>query len=318
LPDAALTITDISVVGTVKLSVLFKESYVPRPASFNGSGVVAWVEFKGLAEGVSPLSFVEMWTFLYNSAPGVITRDPCVPGEIVVMPKTGDYHTYHVNVPTDAFPNDYVPMVMPVNGKSVKIAPFITCTNFEDDVWKPNYHPCKLAQTLVVDDDWSDGDANYTYIFEDWTDYDWNDITVRLYAVSNSLSMKAETFLESRDAAWKNPFGVEITPLGMTVEIRWNSTDNPENHTIQLNSGETANIEVFAESNPYDTASITIVYAKTPVGGHAAPIDKSYVLVPKTGLTPEMGLVSISIFLAATAVTIILIRYRNKKLRWGR
>jgi hypothetical protein len=87
LPDAALTITDISVVGTVKLSVLFKESYVPRPASFNGSGVVAWVEFKGLAEGVSPLSFVEFWTFLYNSAPGVITRDPCVPGEIVVIPE---------------------------------------------------------------------------------------------------------------------------------------------------------------------------------------------------------------------------------------
>ena len=87
LPDAALTLTDISVAGTVKVSILFKEAYVPRPDSFNGSGVVAWVEFEGLAEGVSPLSFVEMWTFLYNSAPGVITRDPCVPGEIIVIPE---------------------------------------------------------------------------------------------------------------------------------------------------------------------------------------------------------------------------------------
>jgi len=85
LPDAALTLIDVSVAGTVIVSILFKEYYVPRPDSFNGTGVVAWVEFQGLAEGVSPLSFVEMWTFLYNSAPGVITRDPCVPGEIVVI-----------------------------------------------------------------------------------------------------------------------------------------------------------------------------------------------------------------------------------------
>jgi PKD repeat protein len=93
LPDLALTITDTSITGSVRLSVLFKESYVPRPDSFNGSGVVAWVEFKIIyvpAQGTSPptynevgcdLNFDEVWTFLYNSAPAVITRNPCVNGD---------------------------------------------------------------------------------------------------------------------------------------------------------------------------------------------------------------------------------------------
>jgi hypothetical protein len=56
--------------------------------------------------------------------------------------------------------------------------------------------------------------------------------------------------------------------------------------------------------------------ALAPVGGHAIPIDKLDVLALRTGLTPEAGLASISLLLAATAVTIILIRRRNKTLRW--
>ena len=50
-----------------------------------------------------------------------------------------------------------------------------------------------------------------------------------------------------------------------------------------------------------------------PVGGHAIPIDISHLLTPKIGLTPEIGLASV--LLAAMAVTIILIRRRNKKLK---
>ena len=96
----------------------------------------------------------------------------------------GDHHDDHLNDPTDAFPNDYAPMVIPFNGKSVTVAPVITCTSLENDVFKPYHHSCKSGQTLFADDEWSDNDANYTYLFEDWTDYDWNDIVVSLYPLS--------------------------------------------------------------------------------------------------------------------------------------
>jgi len=387
--SAQRNITDKSELGTINYSVAF----VNETPTFGGNGTLAWITFRGIMAGNTTLHLDPKWTKLYDYWRDEITSEPPVDGEIKVLPKIGDYHTHHINDSTDGFPNDYLPMVIPVSGKIITIAPAIVCTNFEDGVWKPNHYPCKSAQTLLVDDDWSDKDANYTYIFEDWTDYDWNDIVVSLYAVNNNLTINAETCLKSRDAAWKNPFGVEITPMGMSVEIHWNSTDYPENHIIQLNSGETANIELFAESNPCDTAFITIVTPKTytltitstsggttdpapdkhsyeegtvvsvtaipesghvlnywelddfivgfntstsvimdkdhtlravfkealaPVGGHAMPIDKLDVLALRTGLTPEVDLASISLLLAAMAVTIILIRRRNKTLRWGR
>ena len=95
LPSGALTIVDVSVPGTVRLSFLFRESYdmdpvepgIQSPPSFNGTGVVAWITFKGLIEGVSPLNFDEVWTFIYDPTPAAQPRDPCVPGEIKVIPE---------------------------------------------------------------------------------------------------------------------------------------------------------------------------------------------------------------------------------------
>jgi PKD repeat protein len=170
----------------------------------------------------------------------------------------GESHDDHLNDPTDDFSNDYAPMVIPVSDKSVAIAPVITCTNFEDDVWKPNHNQCKLAKTLFVDDDWGNKDARYTYLFEDWIDYDWNDIVVSLYAVTNDI-ITVEIRLEDREAAWKNPFSVEITSETLNVDVHWNSTDYPADHNVRMNPNETVNIELFAESNQGDIAFITIV-----------------------------------------------------------
>jgi len=176
----------------------------------------------------------------------------------------GDYHTDHLNDPTDAFPNDYAPMVIPVNGKGVTVAPEIRCTTLEGGVFKPYHYPCKSAQTLFVDDDWGDKDANYTYLFEDWTDYDWNDINVSLYAVTDDV-ITVEIHLKDREAAWKNPFSVEITPEDLTVDVHWNSTDYPENHVVRVNSDENVSIELFNESIPGDAAFMTIIPITPPV-----------------------------------------------------
>jgi len=447
----------------------------PVGQSFIGDGILMMISFTALAAGNCTLHLNE--TVLVNSMEVDIVH-LTLDGFVAVKPKIGDFHTHHINDATDDFPNDYKALVIPISGGNVTITPAITCTTFEDDVWKPNHHPCKLAQTLVVDNDWSDKDANYTYRFEDWIDYDWNDIVVNLYAVIN-YTIELEIRLESREAAWKNPFHIQTKAANLIVELQvyWNSTDYPEEHAFKLNPGVTVDIELFSESNPCDTAFVTIIpliqpvaafvysppYPKVcedvtfnassstpgggyvvshewdfgdasphefgmvvthhylaqgtynvtlnvtnslgvwgtetktvtvkprtyvliitstaggttdpipgshsynegtvvavtalpegnyvfdhwnlddvnvgfpnpisvtmdkdhtlhavfkeapspPVGGHAAPIDKSHVLDLTIGLTPEIGLVSISVLLAAMAVTIILIRRRNKTL----
>ena len=179
---------------------------------------------------------------------------------LLAVAQCGDHHDDHVNDPTDTFPNDYAPMVIPFNDKKVTVTPSITCAALEDVVFKPYHHPCKLAQTLLVDDEWSDKNASYIYLFEDWTDYDWNDIVVSLYAATNDV-IDVEIYLEDREAAWKNPFSVEITPESLTVDVHWNSTDYSDDHVVRVNPNEIVDIELFAESNPGDTALITI----TPV-----------------------------------------------------
>jgi len=449
---------------------------LPVGQAFTGSGILMTISFTSLTAGNCTLHLNE--TVLVNSMEVEIDH-LTLDGFVTVMPKIGEFHTHHINDTTDDFPNDYIPMAIPINGGSVIIAPVIMCTAHEEGVFVAYHYPCKLAQTIVVDGDWSDEDANYTYLFEDWTDYDWNDIVVNLHAITNYM-IEAEGYLKSREAAWKNPFGVQITLVNMVVEVQvcWNSTDYPEEHTFKLNPGETADIELFAESTPRKTALITIIplvppaasfvyspllprafenvvfnasastpnggyivsyewdfgdssphefgivvthhYAVSgiynvtlnvtnnvgvwavetkmitvmpdkymltitstvggttdpvpgsysydegtivsvaaipesgyildhweldcfnmgsdtlasvtmnkdhtlyaifrealapPVGGHAAPIDKFHVLDLKIGLTPEVGLVSISILLAVMAVTIILIRRRNKTLQ---
>ncbi|MCZ2809117.1 MAG: PKD domain-containing protein, partial [Candidatus Bathyarchaeota archaeon] len=165
-----------------------------------------------------------------------------------------DYH-YH---------EDYAPMVIPINDETITMAPVINCTIFEGGVWNSFHYPCHMAQTTLMDDDWSNGDANYTYVFEDWTDYDWNDIVVSLYAITNDM-INVEICLEDREATWNNPFGVEITPESLTVDVHWNSTDYPGYHVVRVNPNKTVGIELFANSNPGDTAFITIIPLIPPV-----------------------------------------------------
>jgi len=166
------------------------------------------------------------------------------------------YHDDHLNDATDDFPNDYTPLTIPIaDGKQITVAPAITCTALENGTWHPHHHLCKLAQTLLVDDDWTDGNANYTYIFEDWTDYDWNDIIVNLYA-SISYGFFSDLSLVFREAAWKNPFSLEITAEGTWIKIEWNSTDYPNMNSLTVDEGETVVIELFPESNASDTAFI--------------------------------------------------------------
>ena len=160
--------------------------------------------------------------------------------------------------------DEYAPMVIPVNGKNLTVAPIIMCTTLENDVYKPFHYPCKSARTTFVDNDWSDSDANYTYVFEDWTDNDWDDIVVSLYATTNDM-ITVRICLEDRNAAWKNPFSVEITPESLAVDVHWNSTDYPEEHIVRVNHNATVNIGLFAESNMGDTAFITIIPIITPV-----------------------------------------------------
>jgi len=236
---------------------------LPVGQAFTGSGILMTVSFTALTAGNCTLHLNE--TVLVDSMEVEIDH-LTLDGFVTVMPKIGEFHTHHINDATDDFPNDYMPMVIPINGRSITIAPVITCTAFEDDVFVPYHYPCKLAQTLFADDDWTDKDANYTYVFEDWNDYDWNDIVVSLHAVTNDI-IDVEIHLESREAAWKNPFSIEITPVDIAVEVKvyWNSTDYPEEHTLKLNPGETVDIELFAESNPCDNAFITIIPLIPPV-----------------------------------------------------
>ena len=234
---------------------------LPVGQAFTGSGIVMTINFTALAAGECTLHLNET---VLTDPMEVEINHVTLDGYITVLPKIGDCHSDHLNDPTDDFPNDYAPMVIPVNGKNVMIAPVIRCTCLVGDVFEPHYYPCKLAQTLFVDDDWSDKDANYTYVFEDWTDYDWNDIVVSLYAITNDI-IETEIHLDSRHAVWKNPFSVEITPEGLTVEVYWNSTDYPEGHIIRVNPDDTVDIELFAESNPNDTAFIIIIPLIPPV-----------------------------------------------------
>lgn len=233
---------------------------------------------------------------------------------LLSLAHAGESHEDHLNDPTDDFHNDYAPMFIPINDKSVAIAPVITCTTFEDGIWKPNHNQCKLAKTLLVDDDWGNEDARYTYLFEDWTDYDWNDLVVSLYAITSDI-ITVEFCIEDREACWKNPFSVEITSETLTVDVHWISTDYPADHNVRLDQNETMNIELFAESNEGDTAFIHLRARAppSPVGGHATPIDMPHLLLPKIGLVPEKDLALV--LLASVALAIILIRRRCKTLR---
>lgn len=166
------------------------------------------------------------------------------------------HHNDHLNDASDGFPNDYTPLVIPIeNGKWITVAPVITCTIIENGTCYPYYYPCKMAQTILVDDDWSDGSTNYTYIFEDWNDYDWNDIIVNFYtSIFDGIS--SDMFLAFREAAWKNPFTLEITAEGTWMKIEWNSTDYPDMHSLTIGKGETVEIDIFVESNLNDEAFV--------------------------------------------------------------
>jgi len=239
-----------------------------------------------------------------NANPATVT----VSGNGTLKAIYASHHIDHLN-------DNYVPMVIPVNGKNLMIAPVINCTILENNVYQPFHYPCKSAQTTLTDNDWSDGDANYTYVFEDWVDYDWNDIVVSLYAtVNDTIDICARAHLDSRSAAWKNPFSVEITPVGMNALVYWNSTDYPEEHNVQVNSSEIGDIELFFESIPEKIAFIKIIpiiLPEVPVGGYALPIDTTHFLAPRIDLTPRIGLASV--LLAAMAVTVILIRRKKRR-----
>ncbi len=177
----------------------------------------------------------------------------------------GSHHDDHLNDETDDIPNDYTPFIIPIDsGKRIIIAPIITCTIWENDTWNPFFHPCKMAQTFLVDTDWNDGNANYTYIFEDWIDFDWNDIVVNFYA-SMSYGVFSDLFLAFREAGWKNPFSLEITTEDTWIKIEWNSTDYPETNSLMVSDGETVEVNLFTESNPGDQAFLRFLVP--PVAG---------------------------------------------------
>ncbi|UCE95382.1 MAG: PKD domain-containing protein [Candidatus Bathyarchaeota archaeon] len=168
-------------------------------------------------------------------------------------------HFDHLNDEPDSIPNDYLPFIIPIEiGKRITIAPVITCTYLENDTWNPHYYPCKMAQTFPVDDNWEDADANYTYIFEDWTDYDWNDIVIDVYA-SILNGIRADLLLTSREAGWKNPFSLQITAEGTWIKIEWNSTDKPDQQQSIVTDGETVEVDLFEECNPHDQSLIRIL-----------------------------------------------------------
>ena len=164
------------------------------------------------------------------------------------------HHTDHLNDGSDDYPNNYAPLIASVDvGKWITVAPVITCTSLENESWNPCYHPCKMAQTILVDDDWSDDNASYTYVFEDWTDFDWNDITVNLYA-SISRSVFSEVLLTFRDAAWENPVSLEVTAEGTWIMLEWNSTEYSDTQELIIDEGDTVEINLFEVSNQSDKA----------------------------------------------------------------
>jgi hypothetical protein len=225
-----------------------------------------------------------------NANPATVT----VSGDGTLKAIYAAHHNEHIS-------DKYAPLVIPVNDKKVTVAPTITCTTEEDDVFQPHYHSCKSAQTLLVDDEWSDKDAKYTYLFEDWTDYDWNDINVSLYAVTNDI-IHVEICLEDREADWENPFSVEVTPESLTIDVYWNSTDYPGDHVVQVNPNETVDIELFDESNAGDIAFINIIPVIVPrytltitstSGGTTDPVPDSYLYdagtVVSVAAIPDLG-----------------------------
>jgi len=112
-----------------------------------------------------------------------------------------------------------------------------------------------MAKTFPQDDDWSDNDANYTYIFEDWIDFDWNDIVVNVHA-STTDGILSDLALAFREAAWMNPLSLEITAIGTWIRIQWNTTECEEVQFLTLGNGETRTIALFAESDLCDIAHL--------------------------------------------------------------
>jgi hypothetical protein len=185
-----------------------------------------------------------------------VANSPIRKYEALAFQDSDSYHDDHLNDELDEIPNDYSPFIIPVGSeKSIVVAPTITCTSYDDETWHSHYFPCKMAQTLFVDNDWHDGNANYNYIFEDWIDYDWNDIIVNVYA-SVSGEIFAELFLNFREADWCNPLSLEITPRWTWIKIEWNSTDYPEMNSLIINDRETAEINLFTESDMGDQALV--------------------------------------------------------------
>lgn len=201
-------------------------------------------------------SYLRVYLFLLL----LIVMSPSFPivfcEESAYQVQDSSYHDDHLNDPSDDFPNDYTSFTIPFDSdKQITIAPVITCTSLENNIWYPHYHPCKMAQTILVDNDWNDGNASYTYIFEDWIDYDWNDIVVNLYA-STSDGIFSDLYLSFREADWKNPFSLEITAEGTWIKIEWNSTDYPDMQSLTVDEGETVEVDLFTESNQYDKALV--------------------------------------------------------------
>jgi hypothetical protein len=94
---------------------------------------------------------------------------------------------------------------------------------------------------------------------------------------------------------------VEITPERLIVDVNWNSTDYPVDHVVRVNTDETLDIELFAESDIGDTAFITLIPVIPPTytltmtstsGGTTNP-------APGNHTYPEGTLVSVT----ATAFT---------------
>jgi len=76
-------ITDMSVSGAVKLGVVFIGAHgVP---SFNGSGILLWVTFKGKMVGNTTLHLDTSWTELYDKNAQEIPMDPPVDGVVSVL-----------------------------------------------------------------------------------------------------------------------------------------------------------------------------------------------------------------------------------------
>jgi hypothetical protein len=83
-----------------------------------------------------------------------------------------------------------------------------------------------------------------------------------------------------------------------------------------LNVGSTNPYTVTMNANHTLHAVSKEIPPPPPVGGYAIPIDKHHLLAPKIDLIPGISLTFV--LLAVMAVTTMLIRRRNKTLKWGR